>query len=245
MRSKVPDILKERISAKLGELGRSARSVSIAALGAGKHDAIRSIFEDHMPGIDRLDALAAEMRTTSDWLLGRENAIERTIKVEDEGAIKPETFRRLPKDLPIYGSALAADLEFGNESGVMVRVEQTEVHMVAPLDYMARPIGVTGRPDLYVVTIAGHSMEPRFDSGQRVLVDPKRSPGVGDDVVVQLRGPTFDGEEIRHVLIKRLVRRKAGYVVLHQFNPNVEFEVPNEQVSAVHRVMSWDEALGF
>jgi phage repressor protein C with HTH and peptisase S24 domain len=236
--------LQERISAKLLELNVTAREISMAAVG--QPDAIRNILrKSSMPGIDRLDRIAAELGTTSDWLLGRENAIERTIKVEDEGAVKPETFRRLPKDLPIYGSALAADLEFGSESGVMVRVEQTEVHMVAPLDYMARPIGVTGRPDLYVVTIAGHSMEPRFDSGQRVLVDPKRSPGVGDDVVVQLRAPTFDGEEIRHVLIKRLVRRKAGFVVLHQFNPDIEFEVPNEQVSVVHRVMSWDEALGF
>jgi phage repressor protein C with HTH and peptisase S24 domain len=129
--------------------------------------------------------------------------------------------------------------------GVKVRVEQTEVHMATPEDFMARPIGVTGRPDLYVVTVAGHSMEPRYDSGRRVLVDPRRSPGVGDDVVVQLRGPTFDGEEIRNVLIKQLVRRRPGVVVLRQFNPDYEFDVPNEQVAAVHRVMPWDEALGF
>lgn len=198
-----------------------------------------------MPSIDRLDAIAAELGTTSDWLLGRENAIERTINPEAEDAVKPDSFRRLPRDLPVYGTALGADLDYTSSGGVAVRVEQTEVHMVAPLDYMARPIGVTGRPDLYVVTVAGHSMEPRFDSGERVLVDPKRSPGVGDDVVVQLRGPAFDGEEIRFVLIKQLVRRKAGFVVLRQFNPDFEFEVPNEQVSMVHRVMGWDEALGF
>lgn len=238
------EILQERLSAKLLERNVSAREIALAA--TGQPGALRNILgKGAMPSADRLDAIAAELGTTADWLLGREDAIERTIKAGDEGALDSEVFRRLPKDLPIYGSALAADLEFGDKSGVMIRVEQTEVHMVAPLDYMARPIGVTGRPDLYVVTIAGHSMEPRFDSGQRVLVDPKRSPGVGDDVVVQLRAPTFDGEEIRHVLIKRLVRRKAGYVVLHQFNPNVEFEVPNEQVAVVHRVMSWDEALGF
>lgn len=88
-------------------------------------------------------------------------------------------------------------------------------------------------------------MEPRFDSGRRLLVDPKRLPGVGEDVVVQLRGPTFDGEEVRHVLIKQLVRRRPGVVVLRQFNPSFEFDVPNEQVSAVHRVMPWDEAMGF
>lgn len=237
----MPDILKERLTAKLGERNMSAREVSIAALN--KPDAIRAILAGHMPGLDRLDAIAGVLETTSDWLLGREQAIERSIPAD--GTTSEDALRRLPKTLPIYGSALGADLEYSDEHGVVVKVEQTEVHMSAPMDFMARPIGVTGRPDLYVVEVSGHSMEPRYDSGRRVLVDPRRAAGVGDDVVVQLRGPTFDGEEIRHVLIKQLVRRRPGVVVLRQFNPVVEFEVPNEQVSAVHRVMPWDEALGF
>lgn len=235
-------ILQERLSAKLDERNVSAREISVAAVR--QPDAIRNILKKNaMPAIDRLDAIAEELGTTSDWLLGRENAIERTIP--DGQPITEDTFRRLPKTLPIYGTALGADLEYDDEHGVVVKVEQTEVHMAAPIDFMARPIGVTGRPDLYVVTVSGHSMEPRHDSGARVLVDPKRSPGVGDDVVVQLRAATFDGEEIKNVLIKQLVRRRAGFVVLRQFNPPIEFAVPNEQVGAVHRVMTWNEALGF
>lgn len=239
-----PEILRERISAKLMQLNVTAREISMAAVG--QPDAIRNIIKRGvMPGAARLDDIAAHLGTTSEWLLGRENAIERTIKPEDEAGVKAETFRRLPKDLPIYGSALAADLEFGDESGVIIRVEQTEVFMAEPIDRMARPIGVTGRPDIYVVVVAGHSMEPRFDSGRHVLVDPKRTPTVGDDVVVQLRRPTFDGEEVVNVLIKQLVRRRPGGWLLRQFNPDAIFAVPNEQVAAVHRVMPWDEALGF
>lgn len=239
--SAAPEILKERIQAKLAELNVTAREISVAALG--QPDAIRNIIKKgSMPGAERLDLIAEHLGTSSDWLLGRDTAIERTFSSQ---AMSPEAFRRLPKTLPIYGSALGADLEFGDGNGIIVNVEQTEVHMAAPTDFMARPIGVTGRPDLYVVSVSGHSMEPRFDSGRRLLVDPKRSPGVGDDVVVQLRGPTFDGEEVRHVLIKQLVRRRPGVVVLRQFNPGIEFEVPNEQVSCVHRVMPWDEAMGF
>jgi len=230
------------VAAKLSELNVSAREISLAA--TGQPGAIRNILSKNaMPSIDRLDAIASELGTTSDWLLGREQGIERTIPAD--GVVSPEALRRLPKTLPIYGSALGADLEFHAEGGVSVSVEQTEVHMAAPLDYMARPIGVTGRPDLYVVEIVGHSMEPRYESGRRLLVDPKRAPGVGADVVIQLRGPTFDGEEIRHVLIKQLVRRRPEAIVLRQFNPYIEFEVPNAQVGAVHRVMPWEEALGF
>lgn len=238
---KSPDILRERIEAKLHELNVTAREISMAA--AGQPDAIRNITKRGvMPGAERLDAIAEHLGTTSDWLLGREQGIERTFQTE---TIKPEAFRRLPKTLPVYGTALGANLEFGEDGGVTVTVEQTEVHMAAPLDFMARPIGVTGRPDLYVVEVSGHSMEPRHEPGRRLLVDPRRTPGIGEDVVVQLRGPTFDGEEVRHVLIKQLVRRRPGAVVLRQFNPQIEFSVQTEQVAAVHRVMPWDEAMGY
>lgn len=241
MRKNVPEVLKERLSAKLAELNMSAREVSIAALD--KPDAIRAIMAGHMPGLARLDEIAGVLGTTSDWLLGRENGIERTIP--DGESVSLERLRRLPKTLPVYGTALAADLEFSDVEGVQVKVEQTEVHMVEARDWMPRPIGVTGRPDLYVVVVAGHSMEPRHDSGRRLLVDPRRAPGVGDDVVVQLRGPTFDGEEVRHVLIKQLVRRRPGGLVLRQYNPFTEFEVGNDAVAALHAIMPWDEALGF
>ncbi len=235
------DILRERLQAKLAELNVSAREISMAA--AGQPDALRNIIKRGvMPGAERLEAIAHHLGTSSDWLLGRDSGIERTFPTDD---INLETIRRLPKTLPIYGTALGANLEFGDDGGLIVTVEQTEVHMSAPLDFMARPIGVTGRPDLYVVEVSGHSMEPRHEPGRRLLVDPRRTPGIGEDVVVQLRGPTFDGEEVRHVLIKQLVRRRPGAVVLRQFNPRVEFAVPTEQVSAVHRVMPWDEAMGY
>ena len=237
--SAVPTILMERIEAKLLERNVTAREISLAV---GNADVIRNIKRGNMPNAARLDAIAAELGTTTEWLLGREQGIERTFP---DDRIKPEALRRLPKTLPIYGTALGANLEFNHDGGIIVLVEQTEVHMSAPLDYMARPIGVTGRPDLYVVEVSGHSMEPRHDPGRRLLVDPRRTPGIGEDVVVQLRGPTFDGEEIRHVLIKQLVRRRPGCVVLRQFNPLIEFDVPTEQVAAVHRVMPWDEAMGY
>lgn len=241
MRKNVPEILKERLSAKLIELNLSAREVSIAALN--KPDAIRAILANHMPGLDRLDAIAETLGTTSDWLLGRDKGIERT--GTEENALTHKTFRNLPRTLPIYGTALGADLKFDVEEGIVVSIEQTEIHMAEPTDYMARPIGVTGRQDLYVVIVAGHSMEPRFDSGRRVLVDGKRPPTVGEDVVVQLRGPTFDGEEVKHVLLKQLVKRRPGKVLLRQFNPDHVFEVPVEQIHSIHRVMPWDEALGY
>ena len=65
------EILQKRIEAKLKELNVSARKVSLAA--TGQPAAIRNILgKNAMPRIDRLDAIAVELETTSDWLLGRE-----------------------------------------------------------------------------------------------------------------------------------------------------------------------------
>ena len=150
--SSAPEVLKERIQAKLHELNVTAREISMAALN--QPDAIRNIIKKgHMPAADRLDSIAEHLSTTADWLLGRDTAIERTFANQ---ALSPEAFRRLPKTLPVYGTALGADLEFGDGNGIIVNVEQTEVHMAAPTDFMARPVGVTGRPDLYVVSVSGH-----------------------------------------------------------------------------------------
>lgn len=84
--------------------------------------------------------------------------------------------------------------------------------------------------------------EPRLTT--KVAMRARDMPGVGDDVAVQLRGPTFDGEAVRRVLIKQLVRSRQGAVVLRQFNPVGEFPVPTGQVSAVYRAMARDEAMG-
>jgi phage repressor protein C with HTH and peptisase S24 domain len=240
--SETLDLLIERIKAKLVELNLSPREASIDA--TGKPDAIRNIIvRRSMPSGERLDQIATTLSTTADWLLGRENAIERT-GARDE-ALSLKTLRRLPKNLPIYGTALGADITFDDENGVKIEVEQVELHMATPIDHMARPTGVAGRQDVYVVIVSGTSMEPRFDEGRRVLAEAKRTPRAGDDVIVQLRAPIDDGEEVTHALIKQLVKRKAGSIVLRQFNPDHSFELELTRVHSVHRIMPWDEALGF
>ncbi len=52
-------------------------------------------------------------------------------------------------------------------------------------------------------------MEPHYDLEKRLLINAKRA---GDVVVVQLRDPTCDGEELKQVPIKQLVRRRSGVV---------------------------------
>lgn len=237
------DILIERITAKRIEKNLSEREVSIDA--TGKPDAVRYIRTRRaMPAGDRLDAIARTLGTSADWLLGK---TDNGAFAEGEApAFTPDALRKLPKTLPILGTALGADLDFCTADGDFVAIEQTELNMSAPRDYMARPTALAANRDWYVIIVAGTSMQPRHDEGRRLLVDGKTPPGRGDDVVVQLKTPIGDDgdAEVTAVLVKQLVRKKAGAVVLKQFTPEVEFEVPNDRIHAIHKITPWDDALG-
>lgn len=235
------EILVERIAAKLAELNLTEREASIDA--TGKPDAIRYIrTRNAMPSAERLAQLARTLNTTSTWLTGE---TDNDAPAERQPGPRPVALNRLTKNLPLYGTALGADVELTTADGTGVAIEQTEIHMAEPQDFLARPTSIAGRDHMYVVTVAGGSMEPRFDAGRRILVDGKRPARSGDDVIVQLRGPTHEGEEVVAVLIKQMVRQKAGGIILRQFNPAVEFELTNDRVRAVHVVVPWDDVLSF
>lgn len=234
------EMLIQRIGAKLFERNLSEREASIDA--TGKPDALRYIrTRKAMPSSDRLERIAATLGTTSNWLLGGDDLSS------SPGPELPtlSDLRKLPRNLPIYGTALAADIEFFTVDGFPMAVEQTVANMADPTDYMPRPTALAGKSHMYVIVVSGHSMEPRFDAGRRVLVDGKRPPRIGDDVIIQLRAPIDDGEEVSAVLIKQLVRQKAGTVILRQFNPATDFEIATSQIVHIHTVLPWEDVLGF
>ena len=149
----------------------------------------------------------------------------------------------LPRDVPIMGTATGATLEIqGN--GDVARIEEIELQDV--IGYARRPPAIDSNRKAYALYIAGDSMEPRYRGGDLVYVDPRRPAMIGDDVIVQLVGdvrPDADPAEVRHVLVKQLVRNTAAHVELCQFNPPVSFKVPKSKIHAVHRVIPLSELL--
>lgn len=135
--------------------------------------------------------------------------------------------------VPLLGTAMA-----GEWSGPTEQVELTELDLNEVLGYVRRPQSLKGDAKAYAVTIVGDSMWPRFRPGRQVIVSPRASISVGDDVVVQLLGdPDSSGERrVVQVLIKELVRRSASHVELRQFNPDVTFRVATSEIAAMHKV---------
>lgn len=149
-------------------------------------------------------------------------------------------------DLPVYGTALGADLDMTSTTGQIVAVEQATLDMSEAVEFVRRPPGLVSRRDAYALIVAGSSMSPRYEDGEMLLVDPRRPPAPGQDVIVQMVDDSGqDGaDRVVCVMVKRLVRRSASWIELEQFNPRVTFRLDMANVKAIHRVVTMTEMLG-
>lgn len=149
----------------------------------------------------------------------------------------------LPRDVPILGTATGAMLEI-QTNGDVERIE--EIELQEEIGFARRPASLQSNRKAYALYIAGESMYPRYAGGEMVYVDPRRQPMIGDDVIVQLVGdvsPDADPAEIKHVLVKRLVRNTAAHLELEQFNPPITFKLAKSKIHSCHRVIPWTELL--
>lgn len=146
-----------------------------------------------------------------------------------------------PMDVPLVGTAQGSDLEI-LEDGSVRFIERMDLSIEAPVDYVRRPPALANRRDVYMITVIGNSVAPRYADGDPAYIDPKRQPQRGDYVVVQLRGED-DGPRI--ALFKEFVRRTSTYIELAQSQPETSFQVPLQDVLAIHRVIPWKEIVFF
>jgi phage repressor protein C with HTH and peptisase S24 domain len=153
----------------------------------------------------------------------------------------PPRYMQLPRDVPVYGTAMGT-YKTGGEGP---EIEQTLVGQADVIDHFTRPPGYASKTGLYGLYVAGPSMEPRWESGDPLYVDPKRPPAIGDDVVVYLMQPSGEDNELEAVLLKRLARQSPTFVELEQFNPALTFRVERRRIKAIHRVIPRRELLAF
>lgn len=228
----------ERLRALYRRSGLTFAQISDAAGYSGKSSVQKYLdgtFEGHLsPSVARklADGFAGSNVTHDDiWALTG-------LPMPNATPAPTARLERSVRDIPVYGTALGAPLDFDG-----VAVEQTELDQGEVINWFTRPEALRGRPEVYGVYIQGASMAPRFQEGEVAFVDGKRPPQVGDDVLVFIRSPEDDGERVTACLIKRLVRRTSTYVELEQFNPGHAFRIEADRVQKVHRVIPWAELL--
>ncbi len=102
-----------------------------------------------------------------------------------------------------------------------------------PIGYTPRPANLGGVRGAYAIYMVGDSMEPRYEQGWLLHVNPFKPPIRGRDVVVYKREQA--------VLIKQFVRWENDALVLRQLNPLEELRIPRDDIVECHLVVGVDQ----
>jgi len=118
-----------------------------------------------------------------------------------------------------------ASAQGGNEGAMILSNE--------PVSWIPRDPRLEGIQEAYGCFVSGDSMEPAYERGNLLLVNPSVDVSPGDDCVF-LR-ETADGS--RFVLIKRLVRRNDASWTVKQYNPARTYTLSRREWQKAHLVI--------
>ncbi|HYM71602.1 MAG TPA: helix-turn-helix domain-containing protein [Stellaceae bacterium] len=102
-----------------------------------------------------------------------------------------------------------------------------------PIGYTSRPSNLAGVRGAYAIYMVGDSMEPRYEQGWLLHVNPFKPPTRGRDVVVYKKGQV--------VLIKQFVGWSDDTLVLRQLNPEETLRIPRDEVVEYHLIVGVDQ----
>lgn len=191
--------------------------------------------------VDRPGALveiAIALGTTTEALISSGKQHEPTsgrptkgngLRPDDTGITVPPR-AEMARTLPILGTVS------GGVGGL------TQMDNGNAIDYALRPTRLVGRTDVAAFWVEDLSMGEAYKPGSLVVVERKRPPQIGDDVVFEL-APSSPREE-RRALIKRYQGRTATHYKFEQLNPRKALEYPIKQVENLMRVIPLAELLG-
>lgn len=235
----------EKLIALRKRSGLSMEKVA-KAMGLAGRSSVQRLFDASIDQLDLGDAikLADAMAGLGVPPIERQEILSLTgltqlIEAVPNGQLAPK-YMDLPRDVPVYFTAMGTYRSADDDSQA---IEQAFIDPSETLDHFERPPGYLTRGGLYGVYIQGDSMEPRWESGDPCYADPKKTPHIGDDVIVYLVRGIGEEQEMAAVLIKRLVKRSAGFIELRQFNPDITFRVETRHIQAIHRVIPRRELL--
>jgi phage repressor protein C with HTH and peptisase S24 domain len=102
-----------------------------------------------------------------------------------------------------------------------------------PVAWIARDARLEGVADAYGCFVSGESMEPAYEKGNLLLVNPAAPVGPGDDVVFMRE----DKDGTRYVLLKRLVKANPTSWTVKQYNPARTFTLSRKEWGKAHLVI--------
>ncbi len=172
--------------------------------------------------------LAQALGVSVTWLQSnRGDRLQGGIEPSDAGAVEASRRRMRGEAAPVPPAPLQvfASAE-GGEEGAMILSNE-------PVAWIPRDTRLEGVREAYGCFVSGNSMDPAYERGNLLLINPTAAVGPGEDCVF-LREAN-DGT--RYALVKRLVRRNANSWTVKQFNPERTYSLPHKEWQKAHLVI--------
>jgi phage repressor protein C with HTH and peptisase S24 domain len=183
-----------------------------------------------------------EIAHTASFLGVAQDEVLRHIVEGTTSAIAADAPRRRRGRPPSAGSsslgAAPSNLPRGTDqipirSGARGGTDQEMFLEDGPIGYTPRPASLGGVRSAYAIYMVGDSMQPRYEPGWLLHVNPFKPPTRGRDVVVYKEGQA--------VLIKQFVGWEGDTLILRQLNPPTTLQIPRDQVRECHLVVGADQ----
>jgi transcriptional regulator with XRE-family HTH domain len=233
----MPTPLKRILAAKDIRLDDLAKGTGLSKsylsrLAAGK----RPLSTKHIPKIAGYLGVAPQDLIGNDVTVNSHNSSRSKVNMlSSVPGIVPDTAR---PDLLHETAGGAARLPIRGRNvigkdGVMLNPDGNDV-----VDTVEAPTGLTSVRGSYAIFITDNRMDPRYEQGEVVCVNPHRPPRPNDYVVIQISED--DGKTVM-AMARRLVSMDEREVVIQQLHPPKTRRLPRKQVLAVHRI-AWSGA---
>jgi phage repressor protein C with HTH and peptisase S24 domain len=99
---------------------------------------------------------------------------------------------------------------------------------------IAAPAELFGVREAYALYVSGTFMEPRYEPGETVYVNPGVPTRANDYVVAQIAA---DEGQPPEAYVKRLIDRNSRHLRLLQLSPRRELKFPAARVVSVHKII--------
>jgi|SRR5262245_10656677 len=142
------------------------------------------------------------------------------------------------RDLPLYGAMQMERTHKLFTNGAFLFIEE-------PIDMIERPEWLRYNKQAYALKITNDSMAPRFNTGERVIVDPLLEPKASTDVVLRTNNVAGDlkeqpqaGKTHAGTVVHLIEVSKANWLVQqHNHRKGARFSLSRKHWPSCHRIV--------
>lgn len=243
----------QRVTERLRELNMS--EYAVAKKLKMHYSNIQGLTSGRVKKPRYLGELAEALGITEKWLRTGEGSKFPSLQQQQlpfdhqSGILEPSGFRESkvnePPQAPIDYTGVPMllgqrNLAVYNVKMLNPKAQSFYIETEKPNDYIFRPPYLTHNNHAFAIYAQGSAMEPKFEPGDLLVIDPFRPPQPYDYVIIEQKNQQGQTQ----CFLRRYIRTVADEVILQQFTPWEEHRLRRDEIKSLMRIFSQNELLG-